>query len=253
MADTPATLAGLQPDPILGSPIGHYPSDRFRPLLIAALIGGIVAVVLNFTLAAAEAWWGPALTIIIMAGVGLALGWYVLHGWNREIILYERGFTYREGSAVVPLLYIEIRSVRLKAERLRYFGGLVRRDTYHFTVTTERDERFTITNLYRRAPELGTLLTERVEAALRPRIEAALARGEQVAFAPENGLLVSAEGLHANGEMLGWTQFGGWRVGNRQLVLLNTAGEVWFALPLTQVENITLLLSLLKAYSPNGR
>ena len=136
---------------MFGQSLAHFPSDRLRPLIVAGGVGGVVALVLGLTTAQTLEWWGPVVTVVIMALVALGLGWYVLHVWNREIILYEVGFSYREGSKTVFFRYDEIAGIRQHAERLAYFGGLLRRDVYRFTVTTREAERFTITNLYRRA------------------------------------------------------------------------------------------------------
>lgn len=241
-------VAPVEADPVLGEAIANYPSDRGRALLIAIVIGGAAAVFLNFTLATIPEWWGPALTVAIMAVTALALGWYVLHIWNREIILYEHGFTYREGSNIVPFFYQELRGVRLRAERLSYFGGLVRRNVYAFTVTTEQGDTFTITSLYRRAAELGTRLTEALNRTLRPRLSERLANGDAVAFS--DTLRVSHSGLHANDQALRWSEYGGYRVGGRRLSLLDTDGTVWFSAPLAEIENITLLLDLLREHLP---
>jgi hypothetical protein len=236
----------IEADPILGEAIANFPSDRGRTLLIAGVIGGSAAVFLNFTFAAIPEWWGPALTIILMAGIGLALGWYVLHLWNREIILYERGFSYREGSKVVHFLYQELRGVRLRAERLSYFGGRIHRNVYRFTVTTTQNETFVITNVYRRAAELGTKLTEHLNRILQPTLAAKLERGETIPFG--DTLKVSTAGLQAGESHLAWADYGKYRIGGRQLVLLNKAGEVWFSAPLFEVENITLLLEVLRQF-----
>jgi hypothetical protein len=237
----------IEADPVLGSALGIYPSDRLPPLILAGAIGAPALVILNFTVAAIPAWWSPIVTILITASLGLALGWYILHIWNREIILYERGFSYREGSKTVFMTYSEIRSIRVRAERRAYFGGLLRRSVYRFTVTTYRDERFTITNLYRRAAELGSALTEQINAALRPALALRLDKGERVAFS--DTLELSSDGLHEGGRNLAWSQYGGYKIANRQLALLDADGAVWFALPLWQVDNITLLLELLKSRS----
>lgn len=234
----------IEADPILGEAIANYPSDRGRPLFIAGVIGGAAAVFLNFTFAAIPEWWGPALTIILMAGLGLALGWYVLHLWNREIILFERGFSYREGSKIVHFFYHELRGVRLRAERLAYFGGRVHRNVYRFTVTTTQGEVFIITNVYRRAAELGTKLTDNLSRTLQPTLATKLERGEPIPFGDR--LLVSAAGLDDGERHLMWDEYGGYRIGGRRLALLNKAGEVWFSAPLYEVENITLLLDILR-------
>lgn len=234
----------IEPDPVFGQSLAHFPSDRLRPLIVAGGAGGVVALVLGLTTAQTLEWWGPVVTVVIMALVVLALGWYVLHGWNREIILYERGFSYREGSKTVFFHYDEIASIRLHAERLAYFGGLLRRDVYRFTVTTNQAERFTITNLYRRADELGTRLTEQINRILAPEIARQLADGSSVPFG--DSLALSNDGLRENGRDLAWADFGGYRIGERQLWLLDANGGVWLSLPLSEVDNIMLLLELLR-------
>ena len=234
----------IDPDPILGQPLAHFPSDRLRPLIVAGVVGAPIALALGLTTAQVSAWWGPVVTVVIIAPVTLILAWYVLHGWNREIILYERGFSYREGSKTVFFRYNEIASIRLRAERLAYFGGLIRRNIYRFTVTTTEAERFTITNLYHRAAELGTKLTEQINLVLQPQITQKIAEGSAVAFG--DTLTVKADGLHENGRDLSWEAFGGYRIGGRQLALLDQSGAVWYTLPLAEVDNITLLVDLLR-------
>jgi hypothetical protein len=234
----------IEPDPVFGQSIAHYPSDRLRPLIVAGVVGGGVALTLGLTTAQTLEWWGPVVTVVIMALVALALGWYVLHFWNREIILYERGFSYREGSKTVFFRYDEIASIRLRAERLAYFGGRLRRDVYRFTVTTHQAERFTITNVYHRANELGTRLTEQINRVLAPEIAQQLADGGSVAFGEP--LTLSADGLRENGRDRAWADYGGYRIGERRVWLLDSGGKVWLALPLSEVDNVTLLLELLR-------
>lgn len=234
----------LEDDPVLGAVLALHPSDRARLLVPAALVVGAVALTLGLTLAQVEAWWGPLLTVLIIGLVTLAAGWQVLHYWNREVILYENGFSYREGGRTVFFHYGEIRSIRQHAEQLAYFGGLVRRRVYRFTLTTFRDERLVLGNLYVRAGQLGARLEERVNAVLGPLFEERLAKGELVPFA--DTLRLSAAGLHDSERDLPWESFGGYAVQGGQLLLRDRSGQTWFAAPLEAVDNIALLLGLLR-------
>ena len=238
----------IDPDPLLGQVLANYPSDRMRPLLVAGAIGAPVALALGLTTAQVLEWWGPVLTVILMALVALALGWYVLHYWNREIILYEQGFSYREGSKTVFFKSGEITSIRLRAEQLAYFGGLLRRNLYRFTVTTSEDERFTITDLYRRADELGTRLTEQINRVLKPAVMQQIADGKAVLFG--DALRVGGQGLYQGEMVLMWADFGGYRIGGRKLALFDRGGAAWYAVPLSEVDNITLLLDILRERAP---
>jgi hypothetical protein len=240
----------LPPDPELGAALAHHPSDRLPPLIVAGVIGAPVMVVLNFTLARAETWYARPLTVILVAALGLALGWYILHIWNREIILYERGFTYREGSKTVPFFYDEIRAIRLRAERRAYFGGRWRRTVYRFTLTTTRDEQFIITNAYRRASALGAALEAHIMAKLRPILAARLAAGAWVAFGA--GLSASTTGVRAadadGTREIAWAQVGGIGRADRQLIIRDAAGGAWARVPLAAIDNLILLIEIIQMY-----
>ena len=235
----------IEADPLLGNVIANYPSNRARLMIPAAIIIGVVAVVLNFTVAALETWWSPPLTVILMGAVSLIAGWPVLHLWNREVVLYDNGFSFREGGRTVYFLYPEVKSLRQQGQQLAYFGGLIRRATFRFTITTIRDERMILTNLYSNIGQLGARLEAKINPILAPLIDEQLSRGEKVPFS--DTLRLSREGLHEGDRNLPWSSFGGYKIKAGRLQLFtHTNGDEWFSLPLAEVDNITLLLSLFK-------
>jgi len=238
----------LESDPLLGNVIATYPVDRARLLIPAAIIIGGVGVVLNFTVAVMDAWWSAPLTVILTALVSLIAGWPVLHLWNREVVLYDNGFSFREGGRTVYFLYHEIKSLRQRGEQLAYFGGLIRRATFRFTLTTIRDERMVLTNLYRNIGQLGARLEAKALPILEPQINDQLTRGEKVPFS--DTLRLSQDGLHESGRLLPWDSFEGYKVQGGRLSLLVREGVAWFSLPLGDVDNIPILLNLLKHYNP---
>ncbi|MBL8165708.1 MAG: hypothetical protein JNJ61_27235 [Anaerolineae bacterium] len=238
----------VEADPVLGAFVAAYPSNRARLLIPALIVGGAVAVVLNFTTGAVEAWWGPVVTVALMALVALGLGWRVLHFWNREIMLFEQGFSYREGARTVFFHYLEIISIRQRAERLAYFGGLIRRTSYHYTVSTIKDEQITLNNLYKDVDQL----MERVEAKVTPlldaRITAQIKAGESVAFS--KSLRISRDGLHEGGRALPWADFAGYKASAGHLLLLARPGDAeWFRIPLAEIDNLAVLIGLLRRYT----
>lgn len=238
----------VEDDPILGAVLGNYPSDRFRLLLIAGTIGGAAAVILNFTLAAVETWWGPVLTVLLMAIIALILAWYVLHLWNREVILYARGFSYREGARVAFFLYHEIRSIRQRAEQLSYLGGLIRRTVYRVILKTNQDETIILTNLYHRISELSVRLEQAIHMAMVPILTRRLLEGEVINFSET--LQMSSKGLHEGGRDLPWDAFSGYKVQRGHLILLRQPGEEWFSIKLSQVDNLLLLVDFLRQRLP---
>jgi hypothetical protein len=233
----------IERDPLLGDVLALYPSDRLRLLIPAAVVCGAAALAFGLTTAQVLDWWGPIATLLGMAAVTLAVGWWVLHGWNREVILYQRGFSYREGSRVVPLFYNEIFSIHQTGERLVYFGGLVRRTLYRVTVTTIRDEVIVLTNVYRRVGDLGDQLERLTAEVLRARVQQGIEAGETVAF---GALGISAAGIHLGAGHLPWGAYSGYRVEQGRLVLAGQSGEDWEAIPLRDLHNLRLLLGLLR-------
>lgn len=234
----------FEPDPVLGAYVAHYPSNRLRLLVRAGIPVLVVWFVVTVAFWQVEDTTARLATTITIFITTLVAGWYILHLWNREVVLYERGFSYVEGSLTAFIAYADIDRIRQRGERIAYFGGLVRRTVYRVTLWTHEGETITLTNLYNRVPELGARLEAAVLAAKRPAVEQALTRGERVAF---GGVTVSADGIHANGRDLLWRDFGGVAVGGGHLSLQNGGGEDWARVPLADVENAALLLVVLKA------
>ncbi len=248
MEKTGVEVEGISSDLLLGEPLANYPSDRLPGLIVAVVVMGITGLAVTFGLGSQPYDWAPLLAMIIMGVVTGLVAWYVLHRWNREIILFQHGFTYREGSHTVEFFYAEIDSIRLRAEQRAYFGGLMRRNLYQFTVFTKQGETFTITNLYRRTAELGTRLQERVNQHLRVNLSRRLMQGEPLRFS--DTLRLSLNGLHESGRDLPWDRFGGYRVHNRALTILDRDQQNWFSLPLWEYDNITILVELLREKLP---
>lgn len=233
----------FEADPVLGEVVATYPADRARLLIPAALVVVVIGTILNFTLATVPTW-GPPLTVGLTALVSLAAGWWVLHFWNREVILYENGFSFREGGRDVLFHFAEIHSFRQRAEQMGYFFGLVRRVSYRFTMIGLRGERIVLGNLYRRVGDLGVRLEQGINRQLEPAIRDRLAKGELVPFS--DTLRLSNDGLHERGRDLPWSDYGGYKTAGGQLSLLAADGREWFSLPLPEVDNLLILVTLLR-------
>jgi hypothetical protein len=233
--------------PEYGAAIGGHRIDRLRLILPSALLVGLLGLGLNFTLVESDPLRGPFLTTLIVAGAALALGWRVLHYWNRQVILFERGFSFREGAQTVAFDYAEIASIRQQGEQLAYFGGLIRHRRFRFTLTTIRGEVIELTNLYQRVDQLVQDIEQRVYPRLGGQITAAFARGERVPFS--DSLSLSRDGLHQHGKALAWEDLAGYAVQNGKLVLRASDSTDWLSLPLAEIDNLPLLIDLLRRKS----
>jgi|GEM_PF-410607 len=244
--DTPTRL--FDDDPILGRFLGYFPSNRARLLLQGALLYGLPVIILQVIFLNVTSDLARFGVVGLYALIGLAVAWYVLHLWNREVTVYERGFTYRRGSQLGYFRFAEITSLRWKAERVSYFG-LLRREVIIYQLRSDYAEVLRVDGLYKNVARLGVLLERGISQTRRPIVEAKLRQGEQVSFGP---LALSAGGLHHDDQMLPWADFGGVGIAQGRLVLLRTDGTIWAQPALADLENLMLLRQMLQARSPNA-
>jgi len=209
----------LESDPVLGRVLALHPSNRARLLIPGLILVGTVSYTLNLLFVESA----PLLVMLGTALVALVVGWRSLHLWNREVILYERGFTYREGSRIVQFAYSEIAGLRQRAEQLGYFGGLFKRTVYEYRLTTQAGEILILNNLYSGIDRLGERLEERINAALRPQLEARWAKGESVVFAEH--FSVAQDGLQSDDKRLSWGQCAGYKIEGGALLVLQVASR----------------------------
>ncbi len=250
--------ATIEDHPQLGAYVDNFPSRRLRALLLgwSFLIG--LGLILNVAFWDNDAAWVGPVVIIGIATVALVVGWWIMHQWNREVIVYERGFTYREGSEDVPFAFAEVRTIRLRAEQLAYLGGLFRRVIYRITITTVGGDRIQLDNTYSSMDRLVDRLTEAVNAVLRPQVRYSVQQGNPVSFGEAITLTrdgIRIEGVPSedapDGTVLPWAAYSGYRIVAGQLALLTGSDVVWFAQPLAEIDNLTLLVELLQTHQPS--
>jgi len=234
-------------DPVLGKFIAEYPSNKLRLLIYAGIFLAVVWFVVTVALWQVEETIAATVTVVVLSAATLFAGWYITHLWNREVILYRKGFSYREGSNIASIKFTDVSSVQQRAERLSYFGGLLRRTVYKLTMTTVRDEHLVVDNRYHRIDDLSFQLEKRITAAQTEQAIAELNAGKRLEFAPS--LALTEAGIVAEGRRLSWADYGGHRIEDRQLVLLTSDGTDWERVPLATLVNARLLLELIQRYT----
>ena len=237
-------------DDLLGNYISHHPVNRMRLIFQAGLVYFIATTILQLLFVELDDQTASILLIFFFAAIALGLAWYVLHLWNREIVIYEKGFNYREGSSIADFQYHEIASFRQKAERLRYFGGLFRRNVYVFTVQTHNGEVIKLTNLYTDIEKLGHNLEVGINSVLRESIRQSLLSGEPVSFG--DAFAVSHEGLINGERQLTWDEFEGFQTQQGHLTISSSDDEHWYQIPLEEVDNLRQLFEILREKNPNS-
>ncbi len=241
----------IEDDPVLGRCVAYYPNNRLRLLLIGASVLAVVWFVITVALWEADATTASAITVGVLAVTTLAVGWYASHLWNREVILYESGFSVRQGSQTALIPYDDVTVIRQRAERRAYFGGLVHYTVYRITLHTNNDEIIFINNLYRRLDDLMVRLDHYITATMRPAALDRLQAGESLIFG--EGLSLTQIGLHGDGRDLPWNAYGGYRVAAGHLALLTAENDVWYRARLDSYNNLSLFIELLHQHQPVER
>lgn len=244
MTQMQPTEQPLDDDPLFGKYIAHYPVQRTQLLIQAGIIYALVTLVLQVAFANLDDVTAAIFLITAFSVMAFGLGWYVLHLWNREVVLYDRGFHYREGSKTVPIQYSEIIAMRQRAERVALFGVLPR-DVHQYTLLTKNEELIVLNNRYHRIGELGQRLDKAIVLARRPILEHLLATGETLVF--HEKLTMTQDGLHSGGEHLPWDAIHGYRAEGGQFIIRADSAAPWFTGRLEEIDNLTLLFLLLKA------
>jgi hypothetical protein len=230
-------------DAVLGDYVSHHPSNRNRLLIRGAIFYGVPIVFLQFFFAELDDTLASIVLVALYAILAWIVAWYVLHNWNREVIIYERGFTYREGSQTAVLYYSDIITFQQRAEQLAYLG-IIKRNVYEFTLITGKDERIVLNATYQDIAKLGDTLEKRVAEARQPIVEALLEAGERLGFGV---LVMSSEGLQVGDVHLAWADYGHYSAEAGDLVFYTKGDSEGLRVRLAQLDNLFLLVRMLKA------
>jgi hypothetical protein len=230
-------------DPTLGKYLSHHPSRRMMLLIQGAFLYAIPAWILQLLTANLDDQTAALFLPFSFAAIGGAVGWYVLHLWNREVVLYERGFSYRRGSVTAYFRYENIVTLKQSIETQSILG-LFPRTVYNYTLISDLEETLQINNLYSNTEKLTRSLDALIASARLPIIRQQMASGQAVPFS-EN-LKLSREGIILGERELFWHELKAYKPQSGRLILQSSDNPEWASLPLRDINNPPLLLALLK-------
>lgn len=232
----------FDPDPVLGGYVSHHPSNRVLLMIRAGLFYGVAVIALQLVFfPVPDATAGIYLPIAFAAVAG-ATFWYMLHHWNREVVLYQRGFTYRQGSATAYILYANVIKLLQNIEVVG--AGSLKRRFFDYKLVTDMDETLPITNVYSNPDKLTRLLEKFITRDRLQLLEGRLAKGENVSLAPD--FTLTSEGILRAEDELFWHEYRGARVKNGQITIASSRDEAWATLPADSFDNPLLALAALK-------
>ena len=250
MSDDTFTNEIFPPHPAYGAYVAHHPSRRLA-LIIRAGVAYTISVLVVQLLFANVPDDSKQVIVPLLYGIVASAGlWYVLHLWNREVILFEKGFTYRQGSRLGQFRYDEIAIVRQNIENVQLFG-ILRRTVYDYQMTTAHDEHLKITNVYTDTGRLINRLDSFIARERLPHLREKLTHGQAIWFG--DWLKVTRDGLEQDGRSLYWQALQAFRVKDGHLILQSIDDEQWARLPVPELDNVVLLIAILKVHMPQQK
>src|SRR5262245_10808910 len=193
------------PHPTLGNYVSHHPSNRLRLVILALIYYSILVFILQALFWNVDDNTASYFLPILFAAVGLAAFWYAAHFWNREVILYEHGFTYRQGSQLGQFRYADVVRLQPDVSRIAILK-FIQQTNFNYTLVTVDDEILRITNLFTDIAKLvarleGYIIRDRLSI-----VQHAINTGQAVDVGA--GLCLSKTGLEYQGRELFWHEVG---------------------------------------------
>ena len=234
------------PHPTLGNYVSHHPSNRLRLVILALIYYSILVLILQALFWNVDDNTASYFLPLLFAAVGLGAFWYAAHFWNREVILYENGFTYRQGSQLGQFRYADIVQLQPDVSRIAVLS-FFQRTNFNYTLVTVEDETLRITNLYSDISKLVARLESYIIRDRLPMMQDAINTGQAIDVGAS--LCLSKIGLEYNGRELFWHEVGTRNIKNGNLVVRTHDNTEWAAIPIVELNNPVLLLAVLKYYA----
>jgi hypothetical protein len=238
----------FEADPALGEYISHHPSRRVMLLIRGGLVYSALVLLLNIIFWSVDDQTASMFLPFIYAVIASFALWYVLHLWNREVVLYEHGLSYRQGSNTAYVAYANIIEFRQRIEQVS-LAGFFKRAVYDYTLITNLDETLRINNLYSETEKLTRALDAFISRDRLPIIQEQISGGQEAAFTAQ--LRLTREGILYEERELFWHEFKGYRVQNGILILQSRDNPEWAKIPVIEINNAILLITLFKERRKN--
>ena len=242
MSETSTGESIFAPHPKFGKYLSHHPSRRIAMVIIGGAVYGVAGGIVQLLFWNVPDDVAAIFLPMVFAVIAGAILWYILHLWNREIVLYETGFTYREGSRVASIAYEAIVRVRQNIEGIAGLGTL-----YDYRMLTRDEEIIRVNNLYSDTVQLINRLDALISRQQSQQVRQQLDDGQAVWFGDQ--LKASREGLEHAGQAIFWHEISGYRVQDGTLIIQTQADPAWAQVAVTEIDNVVVFIALLKQRS----
>jgi len=243
----------------LGAPVRYFPIRKLNKIgsLVAfiILLGGAVAVLLYGLYVAYAAYqqhglaviWdklmAPGIIAFVLFLCALLAGWSAYKNWNREIVLYEKGFAIRSRKGIQSWPWSDMVSIKIKVTR-HYTNGIYSGTTHEYTLMNRQNEKLRLNDAFSKVEELAAS----IEQSFFPLIYEPAAKeynnGHPLEFGP---VAISKTGMYFGKKTIPWVDIKEVSLQKGELKISRKGGG-WFSgarIPAPAIPNLRVLLTII--------
>lgn len=180
----------------LGAPKVYYKGgNRVLSLVLAVLLLGGAALLVLVAAYQAYTWssYGPAMVTSKLTGplafagilflLGAWAGWSAYSNWNKGVMIYDRGFAYRDRKGIQMWQWINVSSITAAITR-HYTNGIYTGTTHVYTLFNNQNEKVVINDSFKKVEELAGFIEDNIYPTLYERASQAYNSGQTLTFGP---------------------------------------------------------------------
>jgi len=201
----------------LGASVGYYPVRKVTRWgdLVACLVllGGAVLVFiygiyitylayqLHGPAMIDDKMTAPALIAFLLIVVGLLAGWGAYVNWKKGVVVYERGFVYRDRKGLQTWRWEDILTMTSAITR-HYYNGIYTGTTHIYTLLNRQNQKLKLADSILKVENLANAIDTNIFPLLYPRAADMYNAGEALAFGP---VAISKQGIAIGKRTYPWT------------------------------------------------
>jgi hypothetical protein len=243
----------------LGTSRGYFRVKRLNRwgslVLFFFLLGGAVLVFLFGIYDTYLAWQlhGPAMIddkltaplviAFVLLAFGLLAGWSAYAGWNKGVVVYERGFAYNDRKGLQIWRWEDVVSMTSAITR-HYTNGIYSGTTHVYTLINHQNQRLVLADSFSKVEELAKNIDENIFPFLYGPAADQYNAGQTIVFGP---VAISKAGIAIGKKTYPWTDVKEVSI-HRGVLKVSRKEGGWFSgasVPASTIPNLRVLLSLI--------
>ena len=229
--------------------------NRTLNLVLAVLFLGGAALLVLYGVYEAFNWssYGSAMVTskltgpLVFAGILFLLGawaaWSTYSNWNKGLMIYDRGFAYRDRKGIQTWQWINVTSITAAITR-HYTNGIYTGTTHVYTLLNNQNEKIVLNDSFKKVEDVAGIIENNVYPILYERAAQAYNSGQTLTF----GLVaINKGGIQIGKKNYPWTDVKQVSI-NNGFVKVSKKDGGWFSgasASAAAIPNLKIMLSII--------